>query len=62
MRFILLCLSLIAAGGVASAQQAAVSGVVKDPSGGVVPGAKVTIVKTDTATRIATLSSETGLY
>jgi hypothetical protein len=37
MRSILLCLALTAAASLSSAQQASVSGRVKDPSGAVVP-------------------------
>src|SRR6266545_2315063 len=63
LKFILFCLCLtIALAGVSLAQQAAVSGVVKDSTGAVIPGATVLILKTDTATRLTTSSNEVGRY
>jgi hypothetical protein len=62
MRSILLCLALAAAPGILSAQQATIWGRVKDPSGAVVPGAKVTVVKADTQALLETSSSDTGIY
>jgi hypothetical protein len=48
--------------GVAFAQDATLSGLVKDPSGAAVPGASVSIVKTDTQKKLTTTSSDFGLY
>src|SRR5262249_4085680 len=59
MRSLLFCLALAAA---ASAHQPSLSGRVHDPSGAIVPEAKVTIVKTDTGARLETSSSEAGVY
>ena len=44
------------------AQQAALSGYVKDPTGAVIPGANVTATRTDTAARWSTSSSDAGFY
>ena len=44
------------------AQQAALSGYVKDPTGAVVPKANVAVVKTDTAAKWSTSSSDVGFY
>jgi hypothetical protein len=44
------------------AQQAALSGYVKDPSGAVVPNASVTATRNDTAARWSTSSSGGGFY
>jgi len=44
------------------AQQAALTGYVKDPSGAVIPKAGITVIKTDTAAKWSTASSDTGLY
>jgi len=55
------CLA-IAATGVLLAQQAAVSGVVIDPSGAMVPKANVAIVRTDTAARLTTTTNDAGFY
>ena len=55
------CLA-IAATGVSFAQQAAVSGVVTDPSGAVVPKANIAIVRTDTAARSISTTNDAGFY
>jgi hypothetical protein len=44
------------------AQQAALSGYVRDPSGAVVPKANVTATRTDTAAKWSTSSSDVGFY
>src|SRR5215813_3772309 len=63
LKFILFCLCLaISLAGVSLAQQAAVSGVVKDSSAAVIPGATVLILKTDTAARLTISSNEVGRY
>jgi hypothetical protein len=56
-----LCVIAVSAG-ISFAQQAGVSGFVRDPSGAVVPKANVTILKPDTATRLAMSSNEAGFY
>jgi hypothetical protein len=48
--------------GVALGQQAAISGFLKDPAAALVPKADVTIVKTDTAAKWSTASSDVGFY
>ena len=40
----------------------AISGTVKDTSGGVIPGAKVTIINEDTGLSISTTSGSAGEY
>src|SRR3954463_8056709 len=63
MRSTLLFLSLAGAMTCVSlAQQAAVSGFIKDPTGAVVPKANVTIVKADTSAQLSTSSGEAGFY
>jgi hypothetical protein len=47
---------------VSFAQQAGVSGYVKDPTGAVVPEATVNIIKTDTDAKWSTSSSGVGFY
>jgi len=59
--FRLLGLAAISAG-LSLAQQAALSGYVKDPSGAVVPRADITAIRTDTAARWSASSSDAGLY
>jgi hypothetical protein len=59
--FGLLGLAAISAG-LSLAQQAALSGYVKDPTGGVVPKADIRLIKTDTAAKWSTTSSDLGSY
>jgi hypothetical protein len=58
---VLLSLAAISAS-LSFAQQAALSGYVKDPTGAVVPNANVTATRTDTAAKWSTLSSDAGFY
>src|SRR5215472_14127805 len=56
-------LSLVAiSASLSLAQQAALSGYVKDPTGAVVPKAEVTALKTDTAAKWSVSSNDVGFY
>jgi hypothetical protein len=59
---VLVCLYLFSVAGAAFAQNAIVSGLVKDPSGAVVPGATVIILKTDSSKKVTATSNHLGLY
>jgi len=59
--FRMLCLAAISTG-LAFAQQAALFGFVKDPTGAVVPKANVTITKIDTGAKWSTASTDVGFY
>jgi Carboxypeptidase regulatory-like domain len=56
---LLSCLSCAQAWAQASAQ---ISGIVKDPSGAVLPGAEITATQTETGIARMTVSNETGAY
>jgi hypothetical protein len=63
MRRLLLLIGIAAVSAQLSlAQQAALTGYVKDPSGAVVPKAGITVIRTDTAAKWSTASSDAGLY
>ena len=49
-------------GASAQVDAGAISGTVKDSSGGVVPGAKVTLTNEDTGQQLSTTSGSTGEY
>jgi len=61
-----LCISmlLLAAGPAARAQagRGSISGLVSDPTGAIVPGAKVTALNHATATSQSTITTAAGLY
>jgi hypothetical protein len=65
VRVAVCALFVIMAAGAASAQvgsTAQISGTVRDSSGGVLPGADVTAIQTDTGTRRSAVSDATGSY
>lgn len=63
-RFLLLGILLLAVSIPAVAQSArgTITGVVKDPSGAVVPGAEITVTDKDTGVTYNTVSTEAGVY
>ena len=44
------------------AGRGAISGLITDPSGAIVPGAKVTAVEQATGTKLSTVSTAAGIY
>ena len=63
MRRLLRLLSVAAiSASLSLAQQAALSGYIKDPTGAMVPNATVSIIKTDTAAKWSTSSTDVGFY
>ena len=61
--FGLFLLLLICAGAIAHAQfSGTITGEIQDPTGSVVPGAKVTLTKTDTGEVKTAVSSASGIY
>jgi hypothetical protein len=63
-RVTVLVVSLIAAASLAAAQSgnSTISGLVKDESGGAVPGATVRIINQDTGVAVETVSNDEGVY
>lgn len=61
-RVALLLLVLLPAGVLAQAGSSTISGVVKDATGGALPGASVTVVNEDTGVSIQTVTNDEGLY
>src|SRR5438046_6236554 len=62
MRLCILALILAAAQAVGQTQTATLVGAVRDSTGAVVPGAKVTVINTETAFRSETVTSSDGNY
>ena len=64
MKFRLLALLALSVTAVLFAQEfrGTISGVVTDPTGATIPGAKVTVTETQTGTRIPTVSDNSGQY
>jgi len=58
----LICVALIALSGWAQQRGAEVTGVVKDSSGAVIPGAEITLTNQLSGVRKVTLTNEAGFY
>ncbi len=63
LRSLLTVVGLIACAGLAQAQfRASLRGTVTDPEGAAIPGAKVTLIDTNTNRTLVSTSDENGLY
>jgi len=63
-RFLFVCILFLSAGAAAFAQagRGGISGLITDPSGAIIPGAKVTALNHATGIKLSTVSTAAGLY
>ena len=59
---VVVCLLALAFITVAQSDRGTITGAITDPSGALIPAAKVTLTNSDTGTRSETVATETGNY